>query len=54
MGFSKDLKNVKKLLNSIETRKDAIKFMKKNKAVEEQDFDVKVVLVLLLLLLEEG
>lgn len=52
MGFSKDLKNVKKLLDRIETRKDAIKFIKKNEA--EQDFNVQVVLLILLILLQEG
>jgi uncharacterized protein (UPF0335 family) len=56
MGFSKNLKNVKKHLDRIETEKDAAKFIQKNvdKAIKGKDFDVTIVLIVLLLLLQEG
>lgn len=53
MGFSKNLKEVKKRLDGIETQKDAAEFIQRNvnEAVEEQDIGVLIIIILLILLI---
>ncbi|MFJ8248018.1 hypothetical protein [Peribacillus asahii] len=56
MGFSDNLKNVKKHLDRVETKKDAAKFIQKNvnKAVEEEDSELIIILIIFFLIILLG
>ncbi|MFJ8247996.1 hypothetical protein [Peribacillus asahii] len=56
MGFSDNLKDIKKHLDRVENKKDAVKFIQKNvdKAVEEEVpfLGILIILFILLILLD--